>query len=470
MEIPTGSDRDASDASAAGQPPLSESVPTGVARVLLPTKRNTTLTSFAGSMRHVGMERGEILAALREINRARCKPPLDDQELDKIATSISRYAPAAVPRLGAGPSLSLSLRESDDDDDAPPVELRTLTMPGPRQFTVEGLLPAKAPTVFYGDGGMAKSLVAMLIGDYVSHGQDLFGRHVQQGRVLYLDWELDQEEQTRRGYRVAAGLGYPSPAPGLFYRQMALPLGEALQPIRAWVEELSISFVILDSFGLATLGDPTAAKDVVPLFGAVSRLPCTSLFIDHVRNLQPGETGDDLRPFGSVYKFNIARSVIRTVRVGGDDISLSVLLRQTKSNFGALSDPLGLRIWFEEDCVRFEQESLSSPRFAQALRESSALEKVRGALAEAGEASAPDLGAATGLAVGTVKNKLTELHREDAAVPVGRGRWRLVASSSLSLPLSDDDDDDASQAAPAQSSSPSSALSDDDDDNVWEDE
>jgi RecA-family ATPase len=80
-------------------------------------------------------------------------------------------------------------------------------MPGPRQFTVEGLLPCNAPAVLYGDGGMAKPLLAMLIGDCVARGVDLFGRRVQRGRVLYLDWELDTEEQTRRSYRIAAGCG-----------------------------------------------------------------------------------------------------------------------------------------------------------------------------------------------------------------------------------------------------------------------
>ena len=460
------------DASGAGGSRLSESASANAPQALHQGKRNASLASLAGVMRRAGMQREEILAALREVNRQRCQPRLPDREVGGIAQSVSRYAPAAVPLLRPVSSSSSSLRVSDSDDDInrAPVELCTLTKPGPRQWVVPGLVPANTLTVLYGDGGMAKSLKAMLIGDCVARGQDLFGRPVQQGRVLYLDWELDQDEQTRRAYRVAAGLGYPQPPPGLFYQQMALPLSDALPQIRHWIEELRILLVILDSFGLATLGDPTAARDVAPLLASVSRLPCTSFFIDHVRNLQPGEKPEDLRPFGSVYKFNIARSVIRAVRVGGDDVSLSILLRQTKSNFSALSEPLGLRVWFEEDCIRFEQESLSSPGFAQALHELSALEKVQQALVAAGEASARELASATGLALGTAKNQLTELHHLGKAVPAGRGLWRSVAESSLSLTLSDDDDDDASQEAPARSSSPSFPLSDDDDDDVWEDE
>jgi hypothetical protein len=421
-----------------------EPVPEGRARKISDGERNSTLTSLAGVMRRAGMEQTEICAGLLEVNRNRCEPRLPVQEVARIAASVSRYAPEAVPGVSPSSSSSLySLSDSDDDAEAAPVELCSLTKPGPRQWTVEGWLPARAPAVLYGDGGMAKSLQAMLIGDCVARGQDLFGRRVQQGKVLYLDWELDQEEQTRRAYRVAVGLGYPLPAPGLFYRQMVLPLSHALGRIAQWVDELHIALIILDSYGLATLGDPKEAKEVVPLFARVAKLPCASLFIDHVRNLQPGENAAELRPFGSVYKFNIARSVLRAVRVDWDDVSLSVLVRQTKSNFAALSDPLGLRITFEEERVCFEQQGLSSPAFADALAQLPARDKVHQALLAAGKACPDELASRTGLKPGTVKNQLTELRRLGKAVPAGDGMWEPVAESSPSLPLSDDDDDEA---------------------------
>jgi hypothetical protein len=56
--------------------------------------RNTTLTSLAGVMRNRGMGEAAIRAALREENRARCQPPLDEAEIDEIAASVARYAPA----------------------------------------------------------------------------------------------------------------------------------------------------------------------------------------------------------------------------------------------------------------------------------------------------------------------------------------------------------------------------------------
>ncbi len=66
-------------------------------------KRNNTLTSLAGSMRRQGMTESEIVAALRTVNRERCRPPLGEPEVKRIAKSVSRYEPAAAAGPDAKP-------------------------------------------------------------------------------------------------------------------------------------------------------------------------------------------------------------------------------------------------------------------------------------------------------------------------------------------------------------------------------
>jgi len=56
--------------------------------------RNDTLTSLAGTMRRRGMEEEEIRAALIEVNARRCQPALAEREVQDIAKSVGRYAPA----------------------------------------------------------------------------------------------------------------------------------------------------------------------------------------------------------------------------------------------------------------------------------------------------------------------------------------------------------------------------------------
>jgi len=68
----------------------------GADELLTEGGRNDTLTSLGGTMRRRGFLTPSILAALRSENDLRCRPPLDDAELVKIATSVARYAPAAI--------------------------------------------------------------------------------------------------------------------------------------------------------------------------------------------------------------------------------------------------------------------------------------------------------------------------------------------------------------------------------------
>ncbi len=63
-----------------------------VAEIIRAGRRNAALASIAGTMRRRGLLEPEIRAALLEVNRSRCRPPLDEQEVSGIAASIARYA------------------------------------------------------------------------------------------------------------------------------------------------------------------------------------------------------------------------------------------------------------------------------------------------------------------------------------------------------------------------------------------
>jgi hypothetical protein len=60
---------------------------------ILEGHRNNTLTSLAGTMRRRGMTISEIFAALSVVNRERCVPPLDEEEVRQIAANVARYEP-----------------------------------------------------------------------------------------------------------------------------------------------------------------------------------------------------------------------------------------------------------------------------------------------------------------------------------------------------------------------------------------
>ena len=72
-------------AGASGTAAVGDEIPEGY--------RNKTLASQAGHMRQIGMTTEEIAPALRAINARRCRPPLDAEEVERIAQSIGRYDP-----------------------------------------------------------------------------------------------------------------------------------------------------------------------------------------------------------------------------------------------------------------------------------------------------------------------------------------------------------------------------------------
>lgn len=56
-------------------------------------ERNATLTRMAGAMRGQGADQSAIEAALLEVNRLRCQPPLPEAEVREVARSVARYSP-----------------------------------------------------------------------------------------------------------------------------------------------------------------------------------------------------------------------------------------------------------------------------------------------------------------------------------------------------------------------------------------
>ena len=74
-----------------------ETIPEG--QPILEGQRNATLASLAGTMRRPGMSQEAIEAALLEVNRKQCQPPLSEDEVKAIAQSVARYPPNGNKRI-----------------------------------------------------------------------------------------------------------------------------------------------------------------------------------------------------------------------------------------------------------------------------------------------------------------------------------------------------------------------------------
>jgi DNA-binding transcriptional ArsR family regulator len=323
--------------------------------------------------------------------------------------------PEAPPALAAAPSAGSS-PGGNGRREAPPIPTLGITdasqmaEPGPRRWRVDGFLPEGFPAILFGDGGQGKSYLALALATAVAADLPFLGLPAAPGPVLYIDWELDGEEFARRAWQVARGLGLARPPQGLLYAKAAAALEVLLAQVAEQVQARRIGLLVVDSLGPACGGDTQAERLIIPVMEALRALSLTVLAVDHQAKLQPGQDYAAKSPFGSAYKFNLARSVWQVERgERRQENTLDLLLRHRKANFGPLAPDMGVCLTFGADAVGLERVNpLDVSGLAQKLPAS---ERVLAELRDFGEVTAEDLAEVTGLAVSTVKNALTVLRK-----------------------------------------------------------
>lgn len=350
-------------------------------------------------------------------------------------------------------SLSPPLSKNDDDDgfEDGVVWFSKRDDPKPREFLVEDLIPSKYPTVLFGGGGVAKSVLAMLLGIAVAgHSDEWLGLAVKDhGTALYLDFELDADEQHRRALGLAEGMGVSLPDNLAYVSALGMRTQRAFRLAYDVCVKREVKLMILDSLGPAMMGDAEKAGDVIAFhnryLAPFRAAGVTVVIVDHMGKVQAGESYQNKASFGSSYKEHLSRSVIQVEAGHRETGTLTVRLRHKKTNFGTRRDPFDVRLTFDKDSIAAEPVELDSVALAGEST-LNAVDRVKAAL-EDGPAYPDELAESTGLAFGTVKNCLTQLRKagiveETGETSRGQGK-RVKLSSSLSLPYRDNYSDDS---------------------------
>src|SRR5215211_2579257 len=130
--------------------------------------------------------------------------------------------------------------------------------PVPREWIVDNHLFCGHAASWYGEGGVAKSLIGMHLGLTLASAKfgSWHGFSVKTVPVLYMDFELDADEQHRRVLQLAAGMGLEEIPPTFYYLQAAmLTPAVAFKKALEVCKEYKIGLVIVDSVGFALDGD-----------------------------------------------------------------------------------------------------------------------------------------------------------------------------------------------------------------------
>jgi hypothetical protein len=271
--------------------------------------------------------------------------------------------------------------------------------------------------------------------------KEWLGREVESCPVLYTDFELDSEEQARRVHQLCRGQGLDTPPEDLLYMSaLGHPAREAFTAALEACKEHGVGLMVVDSLGPALQGDAEAARDVIGFFqNGIEPFRTEGiaiLIIDHQSRLQPGQSYQSKGAFGSVFKTNLARSVIQAQATERGEGTLSVRLRQKKHNFGPLAEPFGVKLSFTQEAVSLEVVELDASELAEEAT-LNATDRVKLVL-ESGPAYPWEIAEVTGLAVKTVKNVLTGLRKQEVVEPTGETenrteRVRLSVPASLSI-------------------------------------
>jgi hypothetical protein len=156
-------------------------------------------------MRRRGMSRAEIAAALHQVNKDRCKPPLDPGEVDGVATSVAGYTPDQIATAMAEGHWEQMIRAQLSK--LAPLSLAELVerYPNLRRPVIHGLLRQGETMNVIAAPKTQKSWLVTDLALAVTTGRpwlDTF--ETDPGNVLIIDNELHSETSANRIPKVAA--------------------------------------------------------------------------------------------------------------------------------------------------------------------------------------------------------------------------------------------------------------------------
>jgi hypothetical protein len=201
-------------------------------------------------------------------------------------------------------------------------------------FEVEGWrLLRDHPVIAYGDGGSAKSYLALFIA----------GKLAQRGlTVLYADWELTGGDHRDRLERL-----FGPTMPIVHYLRCDRPLILEVDRVQREARRLSVDYWIADSIAFAVGGPPEAAEHATAYFRAVRQIGLGSLHLAHVNRSENG----DQKPFGSSFWHNSSRATwfIKQADAAATGERITIGLFNKKSNLTRQHPAVGFSFEFADD-------------------------------------------------------------------------------------------------------------------------
>ena len=277
------------------------------------------------------------------------------------------------------------------------------TEPPPRTWRLYPFIEKSEPSIFFGEGGSGKTMLACLHAICISSGLALAGMEPVQGNVMMVDYEADRDTIERRIRRICRGLGIKYQT--ILYYRGGVALAKDLPSIQANVRNHQIDHVIVDSAMLAVGGSLENTEAVGQYFAALRTLGTSSTTIAHVAK---NALNNKRSPFGSAFWTNLSRSVWDVL---GEQTEGSNVLEQGVKHFKVNEDGKhprrGFEWTFESDSISVASADINKMEGLSSLK--SPVAKIRQALqgTEFKKATVKELVDSTGLSADSIRQALS---------------------------------------------------------------
>jgi len=262
-------------------------------------QRNNTLTRLAGRLRADGFSEQALLATLQVFNAERCRPPLPEGEVERIAKNVAQYEPdrdcfgEAQVDLSAFGEVTAPKRKSKLTRVAE-IECR------PPAWLIRGALEQDTLSLLFGDPGAGKSFLALDWALRLATGTPWRGHEVKKTPVVY----VCGEGHNGFGRRVKAWQQYNGVdlTDAELFIAPAVPMTDAgqLGDLLADIDEAGKpGLIVLDTLARCFGGgDENNTKDMSNFVAACDamrqRFGCSVLIVHHVGH------GDKSRARGAI--------------------------------------------------------------------------------------------------------------------------------------------------------------------------
>lgn len=285
--------------------------------------RNEMLFKYGCNLRGTcGKTMQEVAEAVSWMNQNRCKPSLEEAELERIIRQIDQY-----PR-GGDP-------ESDSNEIQPRRLICAADVPDEEaSFILKPYLPEGQLTMIQGNPGDGKTAFACKLAAMVSNGGSLMGLPCEDGNVLMLSVEDDQPVLKQRFLASGGDINH------YFFVSDASGLSFQSPEIEEFIKEGNIRLVVFDPIQ-AFIGadvDMNRANETRPVLAALKEMAkrnhCAVVIISHInKGMKDGLAIQ--RSLGSMDIPGACRSILHIGRLASDtDHRLMVHVKSSNAKEG----------------------------------------------------------------------------------------------------------------------------------------